>query len=161
MKVQLFLLACTVVLLSACSGGNDAVRDQAREAVEATQPAQTQTQSPVPPPVDATQPASNNANASASGVKHYICPNNCEGSGGDAQGTCPVCGTAYVHNQAYHAQQQPATPNPIQQQQAPAQNAAGVYHYICSAGCGGGGAAQGTCPSCGAPLTHNQAYHNQ
>ncbi|RMD68737.1 MAG: hypothetical protein D6818_11165, partial [Bacteroidetes bacterium] len=110
MKVHLFLLACTVVLLSACSGGNDAVRDQAREAVEATQPAQTQ--SPVPPPVDATQPATNNANASASGVKHYICPNNCEGSGGDAQGTCPVCGTAYVHNQAYHAQQQPATPNP-------------------------------------------------
>lgn len=160
MKVQLFLLACTVVLLSACSGGNEEVRNQAREAVQATQPAPTQ--SPVPPPVDATQPASNTANASASGVKHYICPNNCEGSGGDAQGTCPVCGTAYVHNQAYHAQpQQPTTPNPIQPQQAPAQNAAGVYHYICSAGCGGGAGAQGTCPSCGAPLAHNQAYHNQ
>ncbi|GAA5221277.1 hypothetical protein GCM10025777_19070 [Membranihabitans marinus] len=31
-----------------------------------------------------------------------MCTNNCVGSGGPAAGNCPVCGTAYVHNDAYH-----------------------------------------------------------
>lgn len=41
----------------------------------------------------------------------------------------------------------------------PAQNAAGVWHYTCSKGCAGGGAAAGPCAKCGTTLVHNQAYH--
>jgi len=26
----------------------------------------------------------------------YVCPMHCEGSGGDKEGTCPVCGMDYV-----------------------------------------------------------------
>lgn len=55
-------------------------------------------------------------------VSHYICPNNCEGSGGDAEGTCPVCGSAYLHNQAYHSTPAATTPTSTPD---PPQNAAG------------------------------------
>ena len=41
----------------------------------------------------------------------------------------------------------------------PAQNAAGVWHYICSAGCSGGSGSAGSCAQCGAALSHNAAYH--
>ncbi len=41
----------------------------------------------------------------------------------------------------------------------PAQNAKGVWHYICAKGCEGGAGAQGTCAKCGGPLQHNAAYH--
>ena len=95
---------------------------------------------------------------SSGSVLHYYCPNNCEGSGGDQQGNCPVCGTQYVHNQAFHTQGQQA--NPTINTETPAQNAQGVYHYICSAGCSGGSGAQGVCSSCGASLVHNDGYHN-
>ncbi len=117
---------------------------------------------------------------------HFICPNNCEGSGGSEQANCPVCGTAYVHNQAFHNQSPtaPGTPGtPIQidpngtvtqTAQNPtavtppvtdtpanpaAKNAAGEWHFACSKNCGGGAGAQGNCPKCGSPLTHNQAFH--
>jgi len=108
-------------------------------------------------------------------VQHYICPNNCEGSGGSSQGTCPICGTAYVHNAAFHNQENQNANNQInleggdqlqdlqqqqQSQNAPAQNAAGEYHYICSAGCSGGAGSAGACSQCGANLEHNTAYHN-
>lgn len=53
-----------------------------------------------------TQSTTPSATPAAAGtnpnVKHYICPNNCEGSGGDAAGTCPVCSSAYTHNAAFH-----------------------------------------------------------
>ncbi len=42
----------------------------------------------------------------------------------------------------------------------PAQNAAGVWHYTCSAGCAGGAGSAVACASCGATLVHNTAYHN-
>lgn len=121
---------------------------------------------------------------SASVVQHYICPNNCQGSGGDMQGTCPACGSEYLHNDAFHANDAPATDPSVStmkgpqaqpgaqqpgattatpqmpQAPAPAQNAAGVYHYACSkSGCGGGAGAAGSCPKCGSALAHNQAYH--
>ncbi len=117
---------------------------------------------------------------------HFICPNNCEGSGGSEQANCPVCGTAYVHNQGFH-NQAPTTPGsqgtPIQIDpngtvtQTPqnpaaanqpitdtpanpaAKNAAGEWHFACSKACGGGAGAQGNCPICGSALTHNQAFH--
>ncbi|TNE51956.1 MAG: hypothetical protein EP344_16125 [Bacteroidetes bacterium] len=111
---------------------------------------------PAPPP----------ATANASAAPHYTCPNNCAGSGGAAAGNCPVCGTAYVHNQAFHSQggnaptppagtTNQATPPPP----SPAQNAAGAYHYSCPKGCAGGSGTKGTCASCGGELAHNAAYH--
>lgn len=107
----------------------------------------------------------------AGGVQHYICPKNCAGSGGPAQANCPTCGTAYVHNQAFHAQPgaapEPAAPgSPItmpapgaDKPAEPAQNAAGVWHYTCPKGCKGGGGAATPCASCGTALAHNTAYH--
>lgn len=135
------------------------------------------------PGTEANAPDPNAAAVTTGGQKHFICPNNCEGSGGDAQGNCPVCGTAYVHNQAYHNQSPTATtpnvtpiqinengqatiqssadPNAAAQPTTPpaAQNAKGEWHFVCSKACGGGAGAQGTCPKCGADLTHNQAFH--
>ena len=146
------------ILATACQSGNDEARDQAVETAK--------TQSPPPPAAPATSATTVN-----SSVKHYICPNNCAGSGGDGAGTCPVCGTAYQHNSAYHnntaatpptptaTTPNPATPTPPATPE-PAQNAAGVWHYTCSAGCAGGAGAAGTCATCGGPLAHNAAYHN-
>ncbi|MEM6321981.1 MAG: hypothetical protein AAF960_30255 [Bacteroidota bacterium] len=117
------------------------------------------------------------ASGGASGVKHYICSNNCAGSGGDAAGNCPVCGNAYVHNDAYHntnnaapnpaAQPTPTTTQTTESQitftdpnsTEPAQNADGVWHYICSAGCAGGAGTAGNCATCGGALAHNADYH--
>ncbi|MEM1120036.1 MAG: hypothetical protein AAGJ18_06275 [Bacteroidota bacterium] len=42
----------------------------------------------------------------------------------------------------------------------PAQNANGIWHYICSAGCAGGAGSAGNCATCGGALAHNAAYHN-
>lgn len=136
---------------------------------------------PIDGAVDLNQPAAPAAAGVNPNVKHYICSNNCANSGADAAGNCPVCGNAYVHNDAYHnnaAAPTPATPaglpgNPTSVDQAtsnvtftdpnstePAQNAAGVWHYTCSAGCAGGAGAAGNCASCGGALAHNSAYHN-
>lgn len=104
-------------------------------------------------------------------VKHYICLNNCENSGSDTQGICPTCKTAYAHNDAFHAndflKSGPLTvPNSTSTQNntqntSPAQNRYGFYHYTCSKGCTGGSGVQENCKTCGNPLEHNQAYHNQ
>lgn len=119
------------------------------------------------------------------GLPHYYCPNNCEGSGGDSQANCPTCGTAYVHNQAFHNQTPtapattitsptvvggdggfatpittPVTTTSTTPPPSPAQNANGVYHYTCPAGCAGGAAGAGSCSGCGGALAHNQEYHN-
>jgi len=139
----------------------------------------------------------NAANASAQttasntigNVQHYYCPNNCAGSGGDAQGVCPVCGTQYEHNQAWHNQQNAVTTtsstvdvgssanniaipsgttagaNAIANAAGvtppePPQNAAGVWHYICPNGHAGGAGGASACSECGTTLVHNQAYHN-
>jgi len=52
------------------------------------------------------------------------------------------------------------TPTQTPPSPSPAQNANGVYHYICSAGCAGGAGGAGNCGSCGGALTHNAEYHN-
>ena len=109
-------------------------------------------------------------NTSGGTVHHYTCPNGC--GGGPSAGTCPVCGSAYTHNQAFHNQTNntttttPATPTtPITPTQSPtqtpepAQNAAGVWHYTCPSGCAGGAGSAVACATCGTILTHNQAYH--
>ncbi|REE79781.1 hypothetical protein BX611_2677 [Lutibacter oceani] len=104
-------------------------------------------------------------------VKHYICQNKCENSGSDSEDVCPTCNTAYLHNQAFHNDDflkngplkvpdntQTNTQNTTTP--APAQNASGVYHYTCTNGCVGGSGTAANCNSCGNPLAHNQAYHN-
>ncbi len=101
--------------------------------------------------------------AAGGSQQHYICPNGCAGSGGEAQGNCPTCGSAYVHNAAYHSQSAESTSTTVDPSQAqsasPAQNAAGEYHYTCTNGCAGGSGSAGSCATCGAPLAHNSAYH--
>ncbi len=109
-------------------------------------------------------------------VKHYICLNKCENSGSDNEGVCPTCNTPYTHNVAFHNDdflkngplQVPDNSATSTQNNtiatppapAPAQNAAGVYHYTCTNGCVGGAGTLVNCKSCGNPLEHNQAYHN-
>ena len=155
---SIFFVAIFATLFFACSN-NEKKADNPPPVVTPVQPNTT------PTPANTTTPV-------AGAVKHYTCPNNCANSGGDAAGTCPVCGTAYVHNAAYHNQtnnanspfdnqQSPVVQPPQQQQQpAPAQNAAGVYHYTCANGCAGGSGSAGTCSACGGNLVHNPAYHN-
>lgn len=52
-----------------------------------------------------------------------------------------------------------ATPNPTTPE--PAQNAEGVWHYTCNAGCAGGAGSASKCATCGGTLTHNSAYHSK
>lgn len=117
----------------------------------------------------ANQAATTAVASAVSGVQHYFCANQCEGSGGDTAGACPVCGTEYTHNQAWHdAQNQNAaaggananvtTPTPSTPE--PAQNAAGTWHYTCPNGHTGGAGSATACGECGTTLVHNQAYHN-
>lgn len=169
MKISNFLiilLAFVVMFAIACNNSSkeDATTEAGTETVESQDP--------------------NAAAINVSNEKHYTCPNKCEGSGGDAKGTCPVCGAEYVHNAAYHSQNpgaegtspenpiqidpnagatnQPAAPTSATPVEPPAaQNAAGEWHFACSKSCGGGGGSQGACPKCGAELVHNQAYHNK
>lgn len=141
------------------------------------QPAANQTQAPLEMPAPNTS-----APATTALVQHFTCPNNCANSGGMQAGTCPSCGAQYVHNAAFHDQpgnsnagnqqlppapiltnpqptmQPPQTPLPTPQGE-PDQNAAGAWHYICSAGCAGGSGKRGYCSKCGAGLNHNDAYH--
>jgi len=122
----------------------------------------------------ANQAAASVAGAAISGVQHYFCANNCEGSGGDAAGACPVCGTEYSHNQAWHDQQPAPAPTittsgntpgaagalpPTNAVPEPAQNAAGVWHYTCPSGHAGGAGSAIGCSVCGTTLVHNQDYH--
>ena len=160
--INSIIFSCLLVGLFSCgSGANDDVRNQARQSLNVPESSAPVATTPI-----STAPTT--AAASAGGASHYICPNSCEGSGGDAQANCPVCGTKYIHNQAYHSQPSqtttttttttptsPTTPTP-----EPAQNAAGVWHYTCPSGCAGGGGSAVACATCGATLAHNTAYHN-
>lgn len=108
-------------------------------------------------------------------VWHFICANRCEGGVSDVSGSnCPVCGQMLSHNQGFHAQEGEQQQPEIQQQeqqidveqiqrqmqeQEPAQNQQGTWHYICPNGCSGGSGSPAACSTCGATLTHNDAYH--
>lgn len=118
----------------------------------------------------------NNSKNTANKVQHYICENNCENSGGDAAGNCPVCKNQYIHNTAFHANDllksgpikvESNATNPTRKivpaktnAPSPAQNANGAYHYTCTNGCPGGSGSATKCKSCGTVLAHNQLYHN-
>ena len=130
-------------------------------AVDFNQPA------PATPAAPGAEPAQNSA-----GVWHYTCSNGCAGGAG-AAGDCATCGNALAHNSVYHNTGATPAPTPSNTETAtsnvtfsgdsanpePAQNAAGVWHYTCSAGCAGGAGAAGTCASCGGALAHNSSYH--
>lgn len=157
MKLSTFfnLALATVLFISfaACGGGGSVDRPAPILTPEQVQQAAQQQTAPVVP----------SGGAVASGVKHYTCPNNCAGSGGDGEGTCPVCGSAYVHNQAFHNQAITQGTQPAAQPAAtpePPQNAAGVWHYTCSNGCAGGAGSAVACATCGSTLAHNTGYHN-
>ena len=150
-----------VVGMTSCGGNNDSdVRRNARESLNVSDDPAAQPATSNPNAV-ASNPAATPPPATGTGV-HYICPNNCEGSGGDTQVACPVCGTQYVHNQAFHTSQQTTPPVQATTPATPpaAQNAAGVYHYTCSNGCAGGAGGAGSCATCGSALAHNTAFHN-
>ena len=158
----------TAFLVLACGHKSNTVRDSARESLGVDQQAPATN-----PPPAAVLPGTPEGL-----VNHYTCPNNCAGSGAGEAGTCPVCGTAYVHNQAFH-NQTPATttqkmtfpgsttsvpadgstPPVTPPTPEPAQNAGGVWHYTCANGCEGGAGGAGSCPKGGGALAHNSAYH--
>ena len=157
---------CAVTLFSACGSDGDAVRDAATENAgggqsEAAPPtAATPNVTPTPTP----EPPQN-----AEGIWHYTCSKGCEGGAGTAT-ACAKCGSTLAHNAAYHGNATPPaqtspnvtpvpsanTPPPTPE---PAQNAAGVWHYTCSAGCAGGAGTATACAKCGNTLAHNAAYH--
>jgi len=102
-------------------------------------------------------------------VKHYICVNNCENSGGDVAANCPVCKNPYIHNVAFHNDEFLKSgplnvPKNNQNSQtenttSAAQNSLGIYHYTCIKGCFGGSGTASNCTNCGTTLVHNQAFH--
>lgn len=173
MKIKLnqhLLLSLTflVLLLTACGEEEKNNRVDNTNSLNTT----TQTQTNPTPPADFQAPPEvrdENGNI----VYHYLCPDNCAGGGSNINGNCSVCGKKLAHNDLYHNYQQQNTPPPppAGMNQAagaagqnltppPGQNANGVWHYTCPNGCEGGSGSQGTCVTCGAALTHNQAYHN-
>ncbi|NER16450.1 heavy metal-binding domain-containing protein [Spongiivirga citrea] len=107
---------------------------------------------------------------SSSTLAHYICSKGCGSKGGDAPGSCKVCGSELTHNQAFHNKDADNTapkiespssvPLPSISNESP-KNAKGIFHYTCPNGHDKGGAgAAGACSVCGVALTHNQAFHN-
>ncbi len=167
-KIQLMLLGFVLLILASCNSKPERPNPiLSADRIAASNAVETQ----------------NAATLASSAIQHYYCANNCEGSGGDAAGTCPVCGLEYTHNQAWHNQQNSVsttttttTPGeqgpaigitppaqgtpPSQATPEPPQNAAGVWHYICSNGHAGGAGSATTCSECGSTLVHNTAYHN-
>lgn len=112
---------------------------------------------------------------------HYVCPSRCKGSGAEQKGTCPVCGSEYVHNPdaAFHKQQNPTPPpdanklNLDNVQQLDVKKEGGeaggtgpeyTSHFVCPYHCKGSGSAQqGNCSVCGTAYVHNanSDHHKQ
>lgn len=174
MKVKSILLlaaAAATVFFFSCKNDGDAARDAAVEQIQQGQPAAAD-------PAAAPNPATPEPAQNAAGVWHYTCPKGCEGGAGSAV-ACAKCGTTLAHNAAYHPPTN-ATPeaaptnsttslppgiSPVPDPTAPAkkpepaQNAKGVWHYTCSAGCAGGAGSAVACAKCGKTLAHNATYH--
>jgi hypothetical protein len=167
-KLLAILLLSSVITFCACGDNKaDARKQEARESLGVVNPPASPNATPNPA---TPEPAQN-----AEGVWHYTCGNGCAGGAG-AAGNCSTCGGALAHNTAYHANKNSATINNATSNTTitptltppatltppptePAQNAKGVWHYTCAKGCAGGGAAAGTCGTCGGALAHNAVYH--
>lgn len=170
----LFIFA--LIGFTACAGEGEqenASGDDAAEPQQEEMQVQSQEQSGTQTTIE-TQPNSIPQVTDEEGnvVFHFVCPNECEGSGGPGKATCPACGAEYVHNNEYHQYQRqqqqnnqaaainPQTNGQIEMQQPSATNAQGEYHFICPEGCEGGAGTKTACANCGADLVHNDAYHN-
>ena len=177
------MVMSSLAFISCRDGGTSQNSNQTPSRTTINNNAPTTVQGSQNPTATTTNPTATTANTGAAGSEfHYICANNCEGSGANAAGKCPVCGEELVHNTAFHSGDQgsansapqiigaddnfsskitplgdPGTSAPATA--APAASGGSGFHYTCSAGCGGGGDAQGACPSCGEALVHNAAYH--
>ena len=159
MKILQFWIAVfSISVIMSCSSKPD-------RPEPAIDPATTSSTNITPPSNES--PVFNTATTTQPGtVHHYICPNDCEGSGAAGAGTCPVCGSQYVHNQEFHNQVNTNTVTPVDNPTIqnpptnPAQNANGVWHYTCSNGCAGGAGSAVACATCGTTLVHNAEYHN-
>ncbi len=106
MKHALFLcIVCfAVVTFNSCKNEKKA-EPAAQQAAPAESAPAIQTSpdlTPVAGPDQATPPPTSPPQ-NAKGVWHYTCPKGCPGGSGSA-GNCAKCGTALVHNAAYHEQ---------------------------------------------------------
>ena len=155
MKILHFAIPLFLIVILASTGCNSKKADPAIQESSQVKPMPTDS---------ALATAATNENV----IQHFICPNHCKGSGGPAEGKCPVCGTEYVHNDAFHKGASIPEPamriDPVTHMAVPthteAQNAKGVYHFICPKGCAGGAGIAGNCATCGTPLEHNAAFHS-
>lgn len=169
MSLTRISLLFVVAILMSCAGDRKSpdLPDNTTPQIQQTNPGQINTDANATPPPTA-EPAQN-----ADGVWHYTCPNGCEGGAG-AAGPCANCGTQLTHNTAYHGsiptqdqvqqqlnnmQQDPQIQQAPPPTPEPAQNANGIWHYICSNGCPGGAGKAQACATCGSQLQHNTAYH--
>ena len=165
---------CAITVFPSCKNDSDASKNATPETT-GTQPATGTTDvaaapfadpAIAPAPATTPPPATTEPPQNAAGVWHYTCPKGCAGGAG-AAAACAKCGTMLTHNTVYHGQPKATTTpgdaagaaTPATKPPEPAQNAAGVWHYTCSAGCTGGAGAAGACAKCSKPLAHNQAYH--
>lgn len=121
-------------------------------------------------PAPAPAPAVNTNIPNYEKFAHFICPKACKGSGSEVfGGKCPVCATAYVHNEnsdghrAEMARVKTVDDAKVNMQFtdtvvsiAKPSNYEKVAHYICSKGCKGSGSeAPGKCPTCSSEYAHN------
>ncbi len=97
------VIALSFTLFACGPDNSSSVREDARESLNVENRSVAAPMGGAPATPTTPQPP---VTTNASGVNHYICPNNCEGSGGAQQVACPVCQTMYVHNAAYHNQPQ-------------------------------------------------------
>ena len=132
---------------------------------------------PTPNPTATAQPA---AAAAAPAINtnipnyekfaHFICPKACKGSGTEAfGGKCPVCGTAYVHNENSDGHRaEMSRVKTIDDAKVNMQftdtvvsinkpsNYEKTAHYSCPKACKGSGSeAPGKCPTCNSEYAHN------
>ncbi|MEP3836830.1 MAG: hypothetical protein ABJM36_04245 [Algibacter sp.] len=152
--VTILLLSLTTSFYSCndnAKGGKQEIL-KSNEGLESGKSLNVATPSPV-----SVEPSQN-----AQGVWHYRCSKGCEGGAGTAV-NCNTCGTLLVHNSAYHANSSKtpmsSAPFATPPTSEPSRNAAGVWHYSCGNGCGGGSGTSGNCGTCGSALAHNAAYH--
>lgn len=181
--MSIYKLFIPLVLLIVIGCGSDSSTNTDTTSTPPALPKATTTP-PTTPPAKTPEPAQN-----AAGVWHYTCPKGCEGGGASAiacagcgttlahnqayhgaaattpsitppapGGTAPISPILTNPNPSQTTTtQQPLTIPPKPNE--PPQNAAGVWHYTCSAGCAGGGGSATACAGCGKTLVHNTAYH--
>jgi len=99
--VRFSLVLFSATLLFSLSNCKQESKDKAAETQQVQPQATPQPNVQLPPdftPVSGPPPS---PAQNAKGVWHFTCEKGCDGGAG-AAGSCPKCGAALVHNQAYH-----------------------------------------------------------